>query len=898
MTVRVYAALAALLFLAMPIGSGAQSPVPVPSPSAPPVVVSRTLANGLKIFVVEDHAAAVVQTAMWYRFGSLYERVGKTGLAHGLEHMMFRGTSDISGGGLDDMGARLGAIVNANTAEDYTHFYFVLPADRLELAVHIEADRMRGLLLRQSDWTLEKGAVLSELDGDFSQPLFQLTQGVRQAAYPDSPYALTALGHREDVANSTAADLRAYYDTYYAPNNATLVVTGDIKAADVFDYAQRFFGDIPSKAVPESTPVPGPGTVTHPTIAVTVDYPYTVVDCAYRIPGDLDNDAAATQVFSNLINSERSLFYKNLVLSKLTLGYQAYPDTALHEGIFHAVLFVTPGQSAQDARRAFEDTLAETIKNGIDADLLTAAKTANARAAVYARDSIAGLGDRYGYAYGVEGHDPSIDDAHVDALDVAAMNAAVKKYFSTPIVVGTLTPRAKKAGASGGNATGGSVSDDFSKRVPSGPIMLAPWAKSAVERPLLQESAVGPRSFKLANGMRLLVQPVHANPTVFVSGTIEVTPSFDPPNKTGLGGITAGLLGYGSAKYDFNAQRQVADSLGADINLGFQFGAHGLAKDLDQLLDLLADGERHPAFAQQYFDLVKGQEISAVSQRGNSPDAQAERTFLRAIYSANDPIVREETLPSLRAIAVADVRGYAARYIRPDHTTIVVAGDVDPDTVRAKIEHAFGDWTNTGHVGSTFLPPIPAPKAAILVVPATRPTVSVRMGERAIGRNSPDFYAFNLLNGILGEGGTFDTRLMHEIREQRGLVYGVASTLSVSRERGTLEVSFSAAPKNVRPAVALVKNNLMRLTTSAVSKEELTRARTKLIAGTLVSEESTQTLVARCEAIARNHLPSDYYRTIAQRYARYTPADLLAVARKYIRPGALVEVYEGPTAQH
>lgn len=894
MTVRVCAALTALLLLVMPVCAGAQSPAPMPSPSAPPAAASRTLANGLQIYVIEDHAAAVVQTAMWYRFGSLSEHAGKTGLAHGLEHMMFRGTKDISGGGLDDIGARLGAIVNANTAEDYTHFYFVMPADRLELAVHIEADRMRGLLLRQADWALEKGAVLSELDGDFSQPLFQLTQGVRQAAYPGSPYALTALGHREDVANSTAADLRAYYDTYYTPNNATLVVTGDVKAADVFGFAEKFFGDIPSKPVPQATPVPTPGPVTHPTVNVTVDYPYSVVDCAYRIPGDLDDDAAATQVFSNLINSERSIFYKNLVLSKLALGYQAYPDTALHQGIFHAVLFVTPGQNPQAVRRAFEQTLAETLKNGVDPDLLTAAKTQNARAAVYARDSIAGLGDRYGYAYGVEGHDPAVDDQHIDALDVPTMNAAIKKYFAEPAVVGTLTPHVNKAGSSGGNATGGSVSDDFSKRAPTGPIVLAPWAKAGVERPLTQASTVAPRTYTLPNGMHLLVQPVHANPTVFVSGTIEVTPSFDPPAKTGLGGITAGLLGYGSAKYDFNAQRQVADTLGAEINLGFNFGAHGLARDLDQLLDLLADGERHPAFPQQFFDLVKGQEISAVSQRGNSPDTQAERMFLKAIYSPTDPIVREETVATLRAVTPADVRGYAAHYIRPDHTTIVVVGDVDADDVRAKIDRAFGDWTNAGHVGPIVLPPIPAPKPAVRYIPAARATVSVRMGERAIGRNSPDFYAFNLLNGVLGADGTFDTRLMHEIREQRGLVYGVSSVLSVSRERGTLEISFSAAPKNVRPAVALVKNNLQRLTTTPVAQAELTRARTKLVAGTLVSEESTQTLVLRCEAIARNHLPSNYYRTIAQRYARYTPADLLAVARKYVRPSALVEVYEGP----
>ncbi|MFN2459579.1 MAG: M16 family metallopeptidase [Candidatus Velthaea sp.] len=892
MTRRVAAALCALL--ALLAGTGAQSPEPLAAATPAAGVSSRTLGNGLRVYVIEDHAAAVVQTAIWYRFGSLAERPRKTGLAHGLEHMMFRGTRAISGGGLDDIAARLGAIVNANTAEDYTHYFVVLPADRLELAVHIEADRMRGLLLREQDWSLEKGAVLSEIDGDFSQPLFNLTQAVRRSAFAGSPYALTALGVRADVAKAKAADLRAYYDRYYAPNNATLVVTGDVKPADVFTYAQTYFGAIASRPVPAAGAARGPRAPAHATVAVTADYPYAVVDCAYRIPGDLHADAAATQVFATLLNSERSAFYRTLVLGKLALGYQAYPDTALREGIFHVVLFVTPGQRPEAVRRAFETTVRQTIRSGVDGELLAAAKTQNARQALYARDSISGLGDRYGYALGVEEHDPALDDERIAALDAPAMNAAVAKYFAAPAVVGTLTPRFAKPGRTGSAAPGGAVTDDFSKRAPTGRIVLAPWASAAVARPLDLSSTVDPREFHLPNGLRVLVQPVHANPTVFVSGTVEVSPAYDPPAKTGLGGLTAGLLGYGSSKYDFAAQRRIADALGAEMNFGFQFGVHGLARDLDRLLDVLADGERHPAFPAQYLDLVRGQEMAAVSQRRNSPDAKAERAFLSAIYAPGDPILREETLRSLRAVTRADVRAYAARYIRPDHTTIVVAGDVDPDDVRTKIARAFGTWTNIGRAPSPVLPPLPPTRHRVVVVPALRDAVSVRIGERAVGRRDPDFYAFNLLNDVLGGEGSFDTRLMREIREQRGLVYGVSSTLAVGRERGTLEVSFSANRANVPAAVNLVKANLARLVAQPVTTGELSRARTKLIAGTLVAEESTQTLVSRCEAIARNRLPNDYFRTLAPRYARYTPADLLAVARKYIRPADLVEVYEGP----
>jgi zinc protease len=852
----------------------------------------RTLANGLRVVVVEDHAAPVVQTAVWYRFGSLDEQPGKTGLAHALEHMMFRGTRAISGGGLDEIGARLGAVINADTREDTTHFYFIMPADRLDLALRIEADRMRGLLLRERDWELEKGAVLSEYDNDESQPLFALGRAVRAAAYPGSPYARLPLGVRADVVRSTAADLRAYYDRYYAPNDATLVVTGDVRAETVFAEAQADFGALARRPVPAPRALPPPGTVRRSALTISADYPYTAIDLTYRIPGDLDRDAAATQILANIINNTRSAFYTNLVLSKLTLGYSASADTALHAGTLQMLLVVTPGVKPADARAAYERTLAAMLRDGIDPDLLAAAKTADTRQAVYARDSISGLGDRYGYALGVEGHDPAIDDRETEALDAATVNAAARTYLARPTVVGTLVPRTSD-GRAGAAPTSSSVSDSFSKRPPSGAIVIAPWARAALERPLRLGSNVEPVAYTLPNGLRLLVQPVHANPTVFVSGTIEVSPAFDPPGQTGLGSLTSTLMSYGGTKYDFLAQQKVGDDLAADISLGFSFGAHGLARDLPTLLDVLADGERAPAFPQRYVSYARDQEIAAISERDRNPDARADRAFARALYAPGDPALRDETAGSLAQVSRRRIQAYAARYLRPDHTTLIVAGDVDPDAVRAQVERAFGDWQNAGTVPSTLLPPLPPTKRAITIVPAQRPAVSVRLGERAVGRLSPDFYPLTLLNEILGADGTFDTRLMREIRVKRGLVYGVSSTLAVTRERGILEIDLSAAPRDVQAAVRLVKENVARLTREPVAQAELTNERTKLIASTLVSEESTQSLVARCDSIARFKLPLDYFRTFAARYARYTPVDLLKAAKRYFRPNDFAEVYVG-----
>src|SRR5579862_897007 len=205
-------------------------------------VYTTTLKNGLKVVVVEDAAAPVVQTAVWYGFGSLQETPGKTGLAHALEHMMFRGTPEISDGGLDNIVARLGAQMNGETTYDYTQFYFVMPADKIDVALFTEADRMQHASLEASEWAIERNAVLNEIDGDLSSPFYDLLSRVRAAAFPNEPSGRTPLGSRSDVADATIADIGRYYHEWYAPNNATLAVAGNVDHRVIFQKAARYFG--------------------------------------------------------------------------------------------------------------------------------------------------------------------------------------------------------------------------------------------------------------------------------------------------------------------------------------------------------------------------------------------------------------------------------------------------------------------------------------------------------------------------------------------------------------------------------------------------------------------------------------------------------------------------------
>ena len=239
---------------------------------ATPVFTNVRCPTASRFVVVEDRSVPVVQTAVWYGFDQLQETPGKTGLAHALEHMLFRGTPEISAGGLDDIVARLGAQMNGQTDYDYTQFYFVTPSDKVDVTLYTEADRMQHAALRAADWAVERNAVLNELDGDASSPFFNLLSKVRAAAFPGQPSGRTPIGKRQDVANATVADLRKYYNEWYAPNNATLVIAGDISHDAAFAKARKYFGERSLQASARAQR-PQPGAVSRPSGRSRVSVP-------------------------------------------------------------------------------------------------------------------------------------------------------------------------------------------------------------------------------------------------------------------------------------------------------------------------------------------------------------------------------------------------------------------------------------------------------------------------------------------------------------------------------------------------------------------------------------------------------------------------------------------------
>lgn len=855
-------------------------------------VYQTTLHNGLRVIVVEDHVAPVVHTTVWYRFGSLYETPGKTGLAHGLEHMMFRGTPEISAGGLDDIVARLGAQMNGQTDYDYTNYIFDMPADRVGIALQIEADRMHRLALRPADWEIEKRAVLNEIDGDESSPFFNLLSRVRATAYPGLPAGRTPTGVRSDVAGSTVADLRTYYGEWYAPNNAALVVSGDVDHAQVFALAQADFGGITARKLPAHAsqhPVAATGKV----VEAEFPFPFEVLDLAYAVPGDTEPGEPAISTLSNLIPNQRGPFYQALVESNVALAIEANADTQLRGGLMHIFIVLNPGHTGTEAQQVFQSTMDHVLANGFDADLVNAAKLQTLAERVYSADSIGGYGDLVGYTYGIVGERDRDEDARLNALTPQTLLDAAKTYLAKPNVVGHLTPN-DKPNRSNSQKSSAAATDNFSGRVPNGPIVEPAGIRAQLRKPSTARSKLAPVQFTLSNGLRVIVQEKHDRPTVYIGGSIATSPAFVPSGKEGIGRLADALADFGSEHYDFTQLRKATDDIGASVSLGQHFDAHGFARDFPTLLAILADGEEHPAFPDRWLALQRSQLSNSVNTEQTISGVMVDRAYLSRLLSPEDPALRFASQDTIANLTRDDLIAYTQKYWRPDLTTIAIVGDVNAAQVRPAVEAAFGSWKNQGPTPSVALQPLPAAHTGHAYVGTDANQVFIQLGQPAVARTSRDYDAFNLLSEIVGGPGFFESRLWQELRQKRGLVYSVSTQMKSDPSRGDFEVLLSAAPHNVEPAVAIVRDQLERLRTTPVTQTELNEAKVRLVSEALLNESSANGQLDEVLDIAQNHLPLDYYATLAQRYADITPADLQRVAKAYLQPDRLIEVFAGP----
>ena len=854
-------------------------------------VLRTTLANGMRVVIVPNRLAPVVATQLNYLAGSNDAPEGFPGTAHALEHMMFRGSEGLGREQLADIGAQLGGDYNADTTETVTRYVFTVPAGDLGLALRAEALRMRGLTLAEADWRQERGAIEQEVSRDLSNPFYGYASQLQAILFQGTPYEHDALGTRPSFERTDAALLRRFYEQWYAPNNAILVIAGDVDPPSALEQVRAAFGDIPAGPLPSHRPVAA-GPLRPQTLQIPTNFSMGLIGLAYRMPGMRDRDFAAADILSDVLGSERGPLY-GLVPAGRALesqfSYQPKSDVGIGMALAAFPTGADPAPLLADVRRV----IAEAADGAISPELVEASRRQELAQLAFANDSISGLASKWSRALAQRGLDSPDDLARAyAAVTVDDVKRLARRLLDPEqAVTAILTPRADgEQGASRG--FGGTES--FAAP-PDHPVALPDWAAMALAS-LPQPPPTEPADVSvLGNGVRLIVQPEHVGHTVSVYGHIRQVPQVEePPGKEGVASLADQLFGYGTQARDRLSFLKAVDDIAAAESAGASFSLRVLTPQFEAGIALLAENELHPALPEEAFAVVRRQLAQGVAGALRSPDHLFDRAIKSAIAPASDPILRQATPETISALTLADVRAYIRAAYRPDLTTIVVIGDVTSEQARRAIEAAFGGWQADGPTPAIDLPPLAANPASERRVPDASSLQDSVTLTQSVGLPvaSPERYALKLGNAILGEG--FSSRLVRDLRVRTGYVYSVSSDLEWSRTRATYAVTFGADAENVEKARQLIVQNIRAMQTAPVSETELVRAKAATLRRLAMGRESVDGIAGLYRYLTGLGLPLDAEQIAAARYAEITPQQIQAAFATWLRPDGLAMVVKGP----
>jgi zinc protease len=871
-------------------------------------VTETVLPNGLTVLVKEVHAAPVVTVDLWVRAGSRNEPVGMTGSSHLLEHMTYKGTKEFAKDDMRNLNKRNGAVDNGATFYDYTHYYTTIASDRVDLPLRMEASRLRNALIKQSDLDNEMTVVRSELEGRENQPGTQLFTAVMAAAFQSHPYRWPVVGWRADIEHVKADALRAYYRTYYVPNNATLVIVGDVNTADVLAKVKTHFGGIPRGPQPVQWVTPEQPQYGERRVTVARQGRVPIVYIGWRVPAITHADIPALMLLDGILGTGRSSRLYAPIVEK-GLGVSAWSSTLLLKdaGLFIAGGAAAPGKPLAPIEAAIYAEVARLQAAPPSAEEMARALRMVEAQLIFARDSVTEQADQLGYYATVVGDWKALDrlPAQLRAVTAADIQRVAKTYLiETHRTVGLFQPTtaAPQAGLPAARPAAYRDGDAFRGPEPlrrqgtGGAVRGTPAPKAAVKR----------ARFELPNGLVLIVQENHANPTVAVRANLKAGKAYDPAGKAGTAELVAGLLDHGTTTRSAQQIAAELEGAAAEIEAGTGWetvGMHGKALSGDTVLLMrnLADLIRNPNFPQAELDNLREQSLAGLAQERDQPRSVAYRAFYRAALPAGDPYrvaSFDEEEAGLKALTRDDLLAFHRTRYTPKTMTMAVVGDVTIEAVKALVEQYFGDWTGPEPAILPFAASAPGAAQRVAVPVADKSETAIYLGfAGGLRRTDPDYYAAQIMNMILGGGGALDSRLGDVVRDQHGLAYSVGSAFHASTGAGPWYAQLGVNPANADKAITLVQAEITRMRDKGATPQEVRDAVAYLTGSQAIALETNAALAATLMDAEYFHLGLDYPERMGQAFAAVTVPQVNAAAQKYLHPDRLTTVVAGPGAK-
>jgi zinc protease len=912
----VCAALVGILAVIAIPAVGQQTPTATPSgaksaPTAGAVKIASVegiteyrLTNGLRVLLFPDPSKPTVTVNITYLVGSRHESYGETGMAHLLEHLMFKGTP--KNPNIPQQFSERGARWNGTTSFDRTNYFETVPAssENLRWAIELEADRMVNSNVSKKDLDSEMTVVRNEYERGENSPVNVLYKRMRSVAFDWHNYQNSPIGNRSDIENVAIENLRAFYRRYYQPVNAVLLVAGQFDTDTALRLVVDSFGHVPkpTRSLPTLWTVE-PTQDGERTFSVRRSGNIQLVMLAYKVPSVLHPDAIALAFAAGILDhAPNGRLYKALVESNKAVSVSADTDDTVDPGLFTITATVKEGESIEDVQRLLIQTVENFYREPPTGDELARVRLLRERSyeqalsspqtlAIGLSESIAAGDWRLWFYRREAGKAVTADDvARVAKAYLRRDNRTVGRFIPTDEPERAPIPSAPSVA---------DVLKDFSPT----PTMTA--GEAFDPNPANIEART--HRYVLPNGMKVALLPKKTRgETVNVVLRSHYGDTRSRFGKSTLEGFTAQMLMRGTTRYTRSELVDELDKLNASGSVGLGSAQIQTTKpNLTKTLELIAHILRNPTFPNTELEQLRKQWITRLEAGKTEPSAVTSEVIGKHFnaYERGDPRYfesRAETIEDLNAVTVEKLKQVHQAFTGFSHSEIAVVGDFDEAQTRRVLERLFGEWVS----------PIPYQRIEnpYQAISSVNQTLETPDKQNAVIRaqmliemreDDADFPALSVANYIFGGGAGLNARIVRRIRGKEGLSYAVGTSLWVSDldRRGVFSMSASAAPQNIAKLEAVFREELDIARRDGFTAQELADAKSGILAAR--RQYRAQDGFVANYWIDRLHRDETFLKAqvMDDKFQAVTLAEVNAAFRKYIDPEKLAIVKAGDFAK-
>ena len=870
-----------------------------------------TLPNGLKVIVHEDHKTPIVAVNVWYNVGSKDEPKGKTGFAHLFEHLMFNGSENLPGDYFEYL-QQIGATdYNGTTSYDRTNYFQTVPKGALERALFMESDRMGHLLGAVTQGVLDnqRGVVQNEKRPGDTQPGGLVPYEMFGNLFPAGhPYHHTTIGSMADLDAASLEDVKQWFRDKYGPNNAVLVIAGDVTAAEARPLVEKYFGDIGRGPVNNPARASIPTLPAAKTIEMKDNVATTTIQRFWTVPGLLDERLAALDIGGSVLGGLASSRLDKIMVreEKIAVAVTAGLLPLQRAGIFIVTATVRPGVDVEKVSKRLDEVMADYLANGPTADEVQRAVMSEVSGRVRGLEQVGGFGGKAvtlaeGEIYAKDSDFYKKTLASYAAITPAVVRSTMREWLGRPAFTIILSPGERPA--------------YVETAVAAKPRSEAPASSPASgKRPVPPVGQLAELDFptlvhdRLSNGIPVDYVQRTGVPVTQLAMSFNAGDAADSPAARGLASFTMALLDEGTATMTSQEFAEAEERLGANVSASNSADRsyamlNALSPNLAPSLDLLADVVLRPAFTPPEIERVKAQALTGIAQLKQDPTRVSSRLLPSVLYGASHPYGGPAggDEKAIEKFSRDDLVGFKQRWLRPDNAKIFVVSNLPLSELKPMLDARFGTWTPPAvpKGTKTFIatPPRSTAQKILLVNRPGAPQSSIVGAQLLpIDPKSEGVIPLSAANDSLG--GNFLARLNMNLREDKGWSYGVSGNARLTEELVSYVISAPVQADRTGDALAEMNRQIGSfLSTEGVTQEELNRTVAKSIAALPGDFETAGAVISAVMRMDLFDRPDDYYEQLPGKYRRLTTASTDAAIRAAVDPKGFTWIVVGDAAR-